>query len=106
MPLLFEVAAFSRQVERYFSAFGRSRVHVIIHDDLLLDRKRVNEAALQFLGVDPSFVPDFAQRNVNKVPKSLRLQRLYYDSSRRSHGVAKRIIPKSIGDDYSMPTHS
>ena len=32
-----EVAAFSEQVKRYFDVFGRSRVHVIIHDDLRAD---------------------------------------------------------------------
>src|SRR3954470_9290 len=51
-----EGAAFSEQVERYFDAFGRARVHVILHEDLRGDQAAVYRDTLRFLDVDPSFV--------------------------------------------------
>jgi Sulfotransferase family len=70
---------FSEQLERYIAAFGRERIHVIIHDDLLADTPAVYRDTLRFLGVDPSFQPSFEPSNENRRVRSRSLQRLAYD---------------------------
>jgi hypothetical protein len=49
-------ARFSEQVKRYFDAFGRERVHVIIYDDFSAGTADVYRRALDFLGVPPGGV--------------------------------------------------
>jgi hypothetical protein len=73
------MARFSEQVERYIGAFGRSCVHVIVHEDLLSDTPRAYRQTLEFLGVDPEFTPVFAPSNENKRSRNRILQRLIYD---------------------------
>jgi hypothetical protein len=46
-------ARFSEQVKRYFDAFGRERVHVIIYDDFGAETARTYRQTLDFLGVAP-----------------------------------------------------
>ena len=90
------VAAFATQLERYFDIFGRERVHVIIHDDLLTQPADVYRETLRFLGVDPAFTPDFATRNANKVIRSQRLQRLYFATASPGHRVVRNLVPRGI----------
>ena len=54
-----DVATFSPQVERYLSAFGRRQVKVILFDDFVADTPREYRGALEFLGIDPQFRPEF-----------------------------------------------
>lgn len=46
-----EVASFSGQVQRYYEAFGRERVRVILADDFRKDVQGVFRETLRFLGV-------------------------------------------------------
>jgi hypothetical protein len=73
------MARFSEQVERYIEAFGRSCVHVIVHEDLLSDTPGAYRQTLEFLGVDPEFTPVFTPSNENKRSRNRILQRLIYD---------------------------
>lgn len=70
---------FAEQLERYLDVFGRDRVHVIVHEDLLADTPGVYRETLRFLGVDASFQPPFAPSNENKRVRNRSLQRLAYD---------------------------
>lgn len=49
-----ETVRFSDQVQRYFDAFGRERVHIILYDDFAADPAAACGKVLQFLGVEPS----------------------------------------------------
>lgn len=69
---------FAEQLERYFEAFGRNRVHVVLFDDLLADVGGTYRGVLTFLGVDPTFRPDFAVHNENKRVRLGALQRFIY----------------------------
>jgi Sulfotransferase domain len=91
-----EVAAFADQVKRYLDAFGDSQVHVIIHDDLRSDPRRAYAAALEFLGLDATFVPRFGVVNANKVVRSRPLQRLYFATSAPGHHAVRKLIPRSV----------
>lgn len=56
---------YTDQVKRYFDAFGREQVHVIIYDDLQADTTKVYRETLEFLQVDTNFQPDFRVVNAN-----------------------------------------
>src|SRR5664280_2899277 len=61
-----DVIRFHEQLERYYTVFGRDQVHVILFDDLVGDPATTYRRALEFLGVDPAFVPTFRVMNPNK----------------------------------------
>ena len=70
-----KIATFSEQVQRYFDAFGRDQVKVILLDDLKVDTASVYRDTMCFLGVDPDFEPDFSKINDNRFPRSMSLMR-------------------------------
>ncbi len=51
-------STYAEKLQRYFSVFGRDRVHAIVFDDFASDPARVYRDTLEFLGVDPGFVPE------------------------------------------------
>ncbi len=80
-----EIVHFAEQVERYFDAFGRERVHVIIYDDFAADPAAAYHGALEFLGVDSNCAPpEFRVVNGNKNVKSRLLQAVLSDPLVRS----------------------
>ena len=80
---------FAPQLRRYFDVFGRDRVHVIVYDDFRDRTADAYRGVLEFLGVDPSFQPDFAVRNPNKRVRFRVLQRLIYQPP----GPLVRVVP-------------
>jgi hypothetical protein len=91
-----DVVAFSDQVERYFEVFGRRNVHVIIHDDLRGDPQGVYREVLSFLRVDPTFEPQFAVINANKIVRSRALQKLYFGTSTPGHRTIRQLVPRAL----------
>ena len=91
-----DVAAFSDQVTRYFDVFGRSHVHVIIHDDLRANPEAEYRKTLDFLHVDATFVPEFAVHNANKVVRSRVLQRLYFGTWAPGHRTIRSLLPARV----------
>jgi hypothetical protein len=82
---------FADQVERYVGVFGRDRVHVILFDDLVADTPAAFRGVLEFLGVDPSFRPEFAVHNENKRVRLGALQRLVYNPPGPLRAAAGRL---------------
>lgn len=68
------VASYADQVERYNQRF--KHVHVVLHDDIKADASAVYRSVLEFIGADPSFVPDFSVVNPNTQVKSQAARRL------------------------------
>jgi hypothetical protein len=64
------------QVRRYLDVFGRERVHFELLDDLGARPLAVYRRVLEFLGVDPDFVPpDMKVINANSELRSVKLHR-------------------------------
>jgi Sulfotransferase domain len=69
-------ARYAEHLDRWISVLGRERIHVIVFDDFRRDALGTYRSLLEFLGVDPSFVPRIGVVNANKAPRSVRLQRM------------------------------
>ena len=67
---------YAPHVRRYLDTFGASNVKVIVFDDFKAHPADAFRATLQFLDVDPAFVPDFSVVNENKGVRSVTLQQL------------------------------
>lgn len=59
------IPRYSEQLERYFDLFGKKRVRIILFDDLKQTPAPVYAQTLAFLGVDPTFEPDFGVHNAS-----------------------------------------
>ncbi len=84
-----EISRYHGQLKRYYDAFPRERIHVFLFDDLRKNPLRVVQDLYRFLGVDPTFAPDFeTPHNVGGMPGNMMLERLM-----TSAGVARTIKP-------------
>ena len=54
-----EAARAADKLERFFAAFGRDRVRVVLFEDFRRDNAKVYREVLEFLEIDPGFVPEF-----------------------------------------------
>ncbi|MGH9918631.1 MAG: hypothetical protein ACRD6W_07170, partial [Nitrososphaerales archaeon] len=83
-PFALQYRALSRyagQVERFISVFGRDRVCVVLHDDLIRDGSECYSRILRFLEVDPRHEPQFRPVNSNKSVRWSRLRDTLRDTS-------------------------
>jgi hypothetical protein len=66
-----EACTLTPQVRRYLDTFGAERVHVVLLEDMADDPLAVYRGVLEFLGVDPDFVPsNMGVLNASKVPRN------------------------------------
>ena len=70
-----EATRFSEQVERYFEAFGRKQVHVVLFDDLAARPQIEYEKVLAFLGLPSDGRREFGIINGNKRLRSRIVQK-------------------------------
>jgi hypothetical protein len=54
-----QIGHYHEQLSRFFDRFPRQQIHVSLFDDLRRDPSGIMAEIYRFLGVDPSFVPDF-----------------------------------------------
>lgn len=88
-----EVASFAEQVQRYYRVFGPERVHVILFDDFRSDLPGVYRRLLHFLGVDPTFRPEFQVVRRNRRVRSIRLRNMLTSPRPSVQHLARTIIP-------------
>ncbi len=75
-PSYREMTRFSEQIQRYFAAFGRERVHVILFDDLCSAPRITYERVLSFLGLGSDGKQNFEIVNGNRQIRSKALNQL------------------------------
>jgi hypothetical protein len=84
---------YAEQLERYLARFDRSRIHVLLLEELDSDAPRVMRELFAFLGVDPDFRPDLELRfNVSGIPRSRSLDAF----ARRRHPWLRRLVPERL----------
>ena len=90
------VAAYTEQVQRYFEAFGREKVHVIVFDDFAASTPTAFRGVLEFLKVDPEIEIEFEVRNPARVPQSLALTKLIQKPRSPARTIARMLIPTGL----------
>ena len=72
-----QMGFYAPQITRYFEAFSREQIKIILFDDLVTDTIRVTQDVYAFLGVDCTVVPDLSLlRNKSGIPSSPLLKAL------------------------------
>ena len=89
-------ARYAAHLRRYFSVFGREKVHVIIFDDFASDTRSAFRSTLNFLGVDASFEPDFPVVYSNKRPRSQLVQGLLLYTPKPMLRAARLLLPHRV----------
>jgi hypothetical protein len=88
-----EQAKYSEQVQRYFDAFGRSNVKVLIYDDFRDNNLAVYREVLAFLEVDTDFTPDVLEINLNKDVRFVKPANWLIYHGERKKGSLKQVAP-------------
>jgi hypothetical protein len=90
-------ARFGEQLPRWFEAFGRERVHVIVFEDMVRDPAAEFRRLLEFLDVDPDYQPaSFQAHNVSHAPRSGLL--LSLTRARLPQFIVWQVLPRLLGD--------
>jgi len=89
-----EVGRYHDQVKRYLDIFGQGQVQIILFDDFRADPAGSYRGLLEFLGVDPTFTPDFRVINESAERRSWRVQQLLL--SPRVVRLARVVIPPQL----------
>lgn len=91
-----ETAKYADQVKRYFDAFGKEHVHIIIYDDFKKDPRRTYRETLSFLGVDDMFEPDVRIVNPNKTVRSVALHNFLINPPDQAPPLLGALVPRFI----------
>jgi hypothetical protein len=88
-----EQVKYAEQLQRFIDAFGKSSVKVFLYDDFRDDNLAVYKEALEFLQVDPEFVPEVMEVNRNKEVRFVKLANwLIYHGERKQRSF-KQLAP-------------
>jgi len=86
---------YGRQIERYFEAFPKSQIRVLLTEDLRNDPNVLSDTAA-WLGVDPDWTPDVtATRNVSGAPKN-KFIGTAYKLRRELRPLLKPVVPAGL----------
>jgi sulfotransferase family protein len=102
-----------RRMKRYFDAFPKDQIKVMLFDDFRRDPAQVMTELFTFVGVDSGFQPDTQPRhNPANVPRSRLLNRLLYQPAMirtakalvpaRLHASAKRVREVNLEEPPKM----
>lgn len=84
---------FAEQIKRYHEVFGADRVHVVVYEDFAADPAAEYTRLLEFLGVDPSFLPTFPVVFGNRETRSTVLARWLKRTPVLVRGVGRVLVP-------------
>jgi hypothetical protein len=87
-----DVADLAPQLARYFDAFGRDRVHVVVHDDLERDAGAVYRQVLEFLEIDPDHRAELGVVNPNRRVRSRRVVEFFARPPGAARAIARALI--------------
>jgi hypothetical protein len=90
-----ELVLFSQQVQRFFDAFGRPNVHVIVYDEFAKNAGLAYKDVLAFLGVSPNHECAFNVVNSNRRIRSTIVQDLVRHPPETVRKLARAFVPRS-----------
>lgn len=89
-----DVPRYTEQLERYFAAFGRDRVRVVLFDDFVADTAATFRETLGFLGVRGDFGPEsFEPVNVSRRIRSERFRHFLARPPRLPRLIIRTFVP-------------
>lgn len=95
------VPRYASQLRRYFSHFGRERVHVVIFDDFVAFPEAAYSGTVRFLGVRDDFRPPaFDVVNASKRLRSERLRHFLARPPAFPRLLIRRVVPARIRRDW------
>jgi hypothetical protein len=83
------------QVKRYYDIFDRSQIKVILFEDFRAENERIYREVLEFLDVDPTFIPQYESINVNKEVRFQALNNLV------NNPILKNISKNLISQEFN-----
>jgi hypothetical protein len=89
----YAIARYAEQLERYFRAFGRQAVLVILFEDFVANTADVFRRVLEHLNLETSFVPEFTHENASREVLHPRLNRWIRKPPNVISGLSNRIPP-------------
>jgi hypothetical protein len=96
----FEAGRYHPKLRRYFDAFPRDQIKVILFDDLIAKPRDTVQSLYSFLGVDPDFAADTSIRyNLTLFPRFARLMQLFNATAK----TVRRIAPWASGTGLGTP---
>ena len=87
---------YDRQVKRYCDRFNREQIKVVIFEEFKAENQRLYREILEFLGVDPSFTPEYDAVNVNKEVKFKAINNLV--NSPLVKNISKNLVSQEFND--------
>ena len=94
-----ERVKYAEHLKRFFAVFNRAQIKIILYDEFKEDNEAVYRDVLAFLGLAPTFTPDFQTHNQGAVLRNRPLRNLMHTVSlgtgwaRPLKPVLKRLIP-------------
>ena len=88
-----EIAQYTVHLQRFFDAFGRENVQVILFDEFVRNTREIYQQTLQFLEVDPHFETEFPIRNMSKMPRSRWLRDFLHDPPPTILRTGQAVLP-------------
>lgn len=84
-------AKYCEQVRRFLDAFDRTQVKILIYEDFRDDNFAVCREVFEFLGVDPTFVPEVVEANPTRGVRASRLVNwVIYHWDRKDGSIKQR----------------
>jgi hypothetical protein len=91
------ISRYHPQLARYFDAFPRDRIHILLFDDFKRDTPGVIQGVYRFLEVDPTFVPDLeTPHNIGGMPSNRLLEGVLKSGALRR--AAGPLVPKRVAN--------
>jgi hypothetical protein len=90
------IGTYSPQVQRYLHHFPREQILFIFFDDFVRDTAREYRRTLEFLGVNPSFQPEFPRVNESRCVRNSFLQRILLARPRFLQKLARAMSPEKV----------
>lgn len=100
-----EYGLFARHLAPFFEQFDRSRIKVVLLEELERDGERTFAELFRFLGVDDSFRPDLSHRyNISGTPKNALVHRAL-SGNQRAKRLLRAILPSRATERLARLQH-
>lgn len=90
-----DLARYAEPVARYFDAFDRENIHVILYDDFRSNASAAFDELLRFLGVRPPVETEYEVLNKNRRARSAAVQSFVNDPPKFVRSAAGTMFPQS-----------